>query len=151
MASFLLLPILPVSRGRHGYRPAFVVSSKAFTRHSRVQAALSGPQRVDRASCVVISRTAGATGRKARPTVRVQFLPAASRANGDRVPAADRAVVWLASGGGVNPHLPARPICASVPLLSWVFPISARVAARHENSPFSCKPDRLHRAQGTAR
>jgi hypothetical protein len=42
MASFLLLPILPVFRGRHGYRPAFVVSSKALTRHSRVQAALSG-------------------------------------------------------------------------------------------------------------
>src|SRR5262249_20775779 len=26
-----------------------------------------------------------------------------------------------------------RPICASVPLLSWVSPISARVAARHED------------------
>src|SRR6516164_4088979 len=52
--------------------------------------------------------------------------------------------------GGANPRLPPRPICASVPLLNWVSAISARVAARHENSPFSCKSDRLRRAQGTA-
>jgi hypothetical protein len=48
-----------------------------------------------------------------------------------------------------RPRLPARPICASVPLLNRVTPISARVG-RHEDSPFSCEPDRLRRAQGTA-
>src|SRR5215469_15633816 len=34
-------------------------------------------------------------------------------------------------------------------LLNRVSPISARVG-RHEDSPFSCEPDRLRRAQGTA-
>ena len=51
MGRFLFLPILPAFRGRDGYRLAFDVRSKAFARDSRVQAALSRCQRVDRSRC----------------------------------------------------------------------------------------------------
>src|SRR6202011_623961 len=150
MASFLFLPILPAFWGRHGYRLAFVVSSKALTRDSRVQTALSGcpagrQSKVRGDIQIPSSHPAGA-----RPTEsnslqqRVERTTFLSGCPGDA-----RLFGWQA-GVGANPRLRPRRICASVPLLNWVSPISARIG-RHEDRLFSCEPDRLRRAQDAAR
>src|SRR5215467_3403103 len=78
MGRSLFLPKLPAFQGRDGYRLAFDLRSKAFTRDSRVQAALSRRQRVDRARCGGAFRPRAATRRRAGPTVRIRLPPADS-------------------------------------------------------------------------
>src|SRR5215469_2634262 len=88
MGSFLFLPILPAFRGRHGYRLALVVSSKALTRDSRVQAALSPAGRQGKVrGGIQASSSHPAEGETDSST---PIPSSASRANCDRVPAADR-------------------------------------------------------------
>src|SRR5215471_10755696 len=74
----------------------------------------------------------------ARPTTFLSWRPADAQ-------------LLVGSGGRRQSPLAAEAdLRFGAALLSWVSPISALVAARHENSPFSCEPDRLRRAPGTA-